>query len=91
MELMLLLPFANNLGMSLIKWLGDRWFNGSQTRNWRLRLVLIAGSLIGVVTTAALNGTPVEVNQVTSLITTFVETVVVAFASHFSYKAIVNA
>lgn len=90
MELLLLLPFANNLVLSGVKFLADSGLDASN-RNWVLRGALILFSLAGVIATSFLNGAPVDANQVTELVKMLLETILVAFASHWSYKAIKNA
>lgn len=80
------LIFTNNILMSGIKWLADQ----SVTSTW-LRCVLIALSLLGIVAAAALNGTPVDFNQISELAKLLIGTVGLALASHLSYKAIKKA
>lgn len=88
MEILLLLPFVNNLVMSGIKWLFAGSLKVEAQRNWRLRLLLTGFSLIGVVSMAALNGSPIEPNVVSDLLITALLTIGVAVASHFSYKVV---
>jgi hypothetical protein len=88
MELLLLLPFANNIVMSGIKWLFSDQLKSSASRNWKLRLILSGLSLVGVVSMSLLNGSPVDPNMVTDLLSTAILTIGVAVASHFSYKVI---
>ncbi len=91
MENLILLPFVNNLVMSALKWSLQTRFIDVANRDWRLRVALVIMSLIGVVSTAALNGTPVDPNSVTSLTATLVEVLTIALASHLSYKVVKSA
>lgn len=88
MELLLLLPFLNNLLMSAVKWAFDKGLRERATRNWRLRLLLVIFSLVGVISVSILNDNPVDPNTVTELLTALVSIIGVAVASHFSYKAV---
>ena len=60
------------------------WFAGTQTTAGK-RFILALISLIGVISLNALNGTPVDVNSVSSLIRTAIETLLAFLASHGSY------
>lgn len=91
MEILLLLPFVNNLVMSGIKWLFTDAFKAAASRNWKLRLLLTGLSLVGVISMAALNGNPVEPNLVTDLLSTALLTIGVTIVSHFSFKVIKEA
>jgi hypothetical protein len=86
--LAVLLPLilTNNLVMSLVKYLSDKTLSV-----YGLRGALVLFSLIGVVSMAVLTGNAVDFNQVTDLLKMLVEVVAVAFASHYSYKAIKTA
>lgn len=90
MEILLLLPFVNNIVMSVIKWLGDNAI-APNSRNAVLRSVLAALSLVGVIAASFLNGTPVDPNQVSSLVIVILETVGVFVVSHFSYLIVKRA
>lgn len=80
------LVITNNIVMSGIKWLAVE----SLSNNF-LRVILAVLSLIGIVATAAYSGTPVDFNQISDDIRLLIETIVLAVASHFSYRAIKGA
>ncbi len=77
---------ANNLVMSALK-----YATVNSLSNPYMRAVLVFLSLVGVFSTAAYAGTPIDVNSVTGLATAFVEILGVAIASHYNYKIIKNA
>lgn len=80
------LIFTNNLIMSVVKWISQK----QESAIW-LRGALIVISLLSVIATAALTGHPIDFNQLSDLGTMLAETIGLAIASHFSYKAIKNA
>lgn len=86
METAFALILANNIAMSGVKWLA----NESATVTW-LRCMLAFVSIMGVISAAALNGTPVDFNQISGLAKLIAEAALLALASHFSYKAIKTA
>ncbi len=77
------LIFTSNLVISVVKYLGDQ----SLTKT-HLRLALAALSLVGVISTAALTGDPVNFDSVSSLAMMLLDALIVAFGAHFSYKVI---
>lgn len=77
--------FTNNVLMSGVKYLAGH----AATKVW-LRAVLTFLSFFGVIASAALTGDSVNFGYTTELLTTGFTTVVVAIASHFSYKVIKN-
>lgn len=89
--LLLLLPFANLVVMSAIKWLFASSFRSAATRDWRLRTILTVLSLIGVVSNSLVNGLPLDANVVGGFIETIVMTVGLALVSHLSYLVVKKA
>ena len=77
--LVALAPFILNAITSLAKWLG-----GVQTTAGK-RFLRAVFSLIGVVALSALNGTPVDPNSITSLVTAAVEALSAFLMAHGSY------
>lgn len=77
------LVLTTNVLMAASKWLA----NGTVSR-LMLRGALLIFSAGGLIISAAVNGTPVEVNEVTSLVTLGLQTILLALISHFSYKLI---
>lgn len=75
--------FSQNLIMSFVKLLaaegGTRWW---------LRGVLACLSFLGAVSAASLSGDPIDFNQVSDWGQIIASTIVLGFASHYSYKAI---
>jgi hypothetical protein len=55
-----------------------------------LRFALVLFTLIGVVSSSVLTGDPINVDSVTALVRTGLETIVSAAASHYIYVAIRN-
>lgn len=80
------LILTNNLVVSGVKWLSFR-----KESNTFLRGALVVFSAIGIIATASLNGTPVDFDSLSSLGTTLLEVLALAFGSHLSYKAIKKA
>lgn len=83
---LLSLLLSNNLIMTGVKYLSVV----KNTNAW-LRGILVVLSALGVLAASALNGTPIDMNSLSSLGTLLLETLVVAFGSHFSYTAIKSA
>lgn len=77
---------ANNWVMSFAK-----RFSALAKTDTRLRLVLVALSLVGVLSANALVGDAVDLNRVTDVVMMFLEVAGLAVASHVSYKAIKQA
>ncbi len=80
------LVLTNNLAMSAIKWLADK----SISRGW-LRASLALLSIVGVVSSAALGGQPVNFDSISEWSSIIAQVVGVALFSHLSYKAVKNA
>ena len=87
MEITLAIPFVVSGIMFIIKWLAGLQLvsNGATAHPW-LRAILIVVTFLGVVASSFLNGTPVDPNQVTSLVSLFVNTGVLAYFAHAFYK-----
>jgi hypothetical protein len=81
-----ILLFSNNLILSGVKYLSVE----KNSKTW-LRGALIVASVIGIVSSSALSGNPIDFNQISDLGKLLVETIVVAVASHYSYRAIKTA
>ena len=71
----LAVPFATTCVMFAVKKLGGykAMGNGPEAKPW-LRAILVVLALIGTISTAQINGTPVDPNTVSDLIMTFIET-----------------
>ena len=74
-----LTPFILNGVVSITKWAGNVQTTGGK------RFLLSVFSLIGVVALSVLNGTPVNVDSVSSLLQTVIEALVAFLAAHGSY------
>ena len=83
---MMSLVLSNNLLMSFVKSLTIE----KESKSW-LRAMLVVFSFLGVMAASALNGSPIDLNQLTDLGGMLVDILVVAVSSHFTYKAIKNA
>lgn len=77
-------PFALNAVMGIVKWLSAM----ESTAGKRFFLALF--SLVGVIALNAMNGTPVDPNQVSSLLQTIMETFIAFIAAHGSYTLFFN-
>jgi hypothetical protein len=84
--LVLFLPFATSAVMFAAKKLSGlaATDNGSSAR-W-LRILLMCVSLMGIMSTSALSGEPIQANVVTDWIKLIAETVVNAYFAHAFYK-----
>jgi hypothetical protein len=87
-SLLLLVPFITSAIMFGVKALAGLYLvgNGETEKPW-LRAILIGVSLLGVVATNFLNGTPVDPQQVSSLVTAFIQTGVLAYFAHAFYNS----
>ena len=79
-----LVPFGLNMIMGIVKWLSGLETTASK-RFW-----LALFSLVGVVALKATNGTPVDPNQISSLLQVIAETFIAFIASHGSYTLFWN-
>lgn len=79
----LALILSNNLVLSLVKYLSF----AKESKTW-LRGALLVLSAVGIITTATLNGTPVDFDSLSSLGVSLAEMIVLAIGSHYSYKLI---
>ena len=86
--LTLLVPFIVNAIVMGYKWVAGLNLVGNPSYKGILRLAAILLSLLGVVATSWLNGEPVDVDSITSLVKAFLETVVVFLAAHGSYSLV---
>lgn len=77
-------PFLLNVVMAIIKWLTP-----TESTAWK-RGVLALLSLAGVIATSAMTGTPVNPNEVSSLLTAIVEAFVAFLLAHGSYTLFWN-
>ncbi len=75
-------PFVLNAAMEFTKWLTKVSSTGGK------RFLLAVVSIIGVVAYSALNGTPLDVNSVSSLATVALQSVLAFMAAHGSYSLI---
>ena len=80
------LVLSNNVLVSFVKWLSSE-----ETGKVWLRGMLIVFSILGIIAASALNGTPVDFNQISDLVKLLVESGALAFLSHLSYQAISKA
>lgn len=80
------LVLTNNIVMSGVKWLSFK----KETTTW-LRGALLVFSALGVIAAAALNGSPIDFNQLSDLGAALLQTLSVAIVSHATYKVIKNA
>ena len=77
------LILSNNVLMSGIKKLSV-----VQNTNTVLRVILVVLSGVGILSAAALNGTPIDTDSLSALLQLLVETLLLAYGSHWSYKVI---
>lgn len=78
-------PFIINGAMEFTKWLT----NASTTGGKRFLLALIA--ILGAIAYSALNGTPLDVNSVTSLGQVAFEAIAAFLAAHGSYSLLTGS
>ena len=86
--LLLLVPFITSAIMFGVKAVAGYALvdNGPAAKPW-LRAVLIGLSLLGVIATNFLNGTPVDATQVSSLVSAFIQTGVLTYFAHAFYNS----
>lgn len=77
------LVFTANLVMSVVKYLADR----SITRGG-LRFILAVFAIVGVISTSAVTGQPIDFDSLSSLGRLAIEAAATGIFAHFSYKAI---
>ncbi len=75
-----LTPFALNALMTFVKWAGA----DAMSKPWK-RFLLAVFALAGVFAANVMNGTPIDVNQVSALWTMAVEAFIAFIAAHGSY------
>jgi hypothetical protein len=86
--LLLAVPFITSAIMFAIKWLAGFYAvgNGPDAKPV-LRSLLLVLSLIGVLTTSIVNGTPVDPNTVSDLVTALLATLGTAYFAHAFYNS----
>lgn len=86
LTIMFPLVFANNPMLSLAKFLA-----GDGVGKTMLRVLLVIFAFIGVISTSALTGDPVDFNRLSELAMLLLEVAGLSVASHFSYRVITGA
>jgi hypothetical protein len=79
-------PFVVTGIMFVVKKLaGFEWFvNGASALPF-LRFALILFSLLGIISSSLLTGTPIDPDSISSLVSLAIETAISAFGSHWIY------
>ena len=83
---MLPLVLTANLTMSVVKFLAG----ASKNKVW-LRGLLAVFSVVGAISASALSGEPIDFNLLTDWGRLILESLVMFFASHYSYRVIKEA
>ena len=86
--LVLLVPFITAALMYMTKWLAGLATVGNSKHHVTLRLLLIVFSMLGVVSTGALNGSEIDPDSISGLVSMFFQTGVSAYLSHAFYRSV---